>query len=266
MEYNAQELIDSLRDHIGEGLPKGFPSEVLDDEDFIFEAIGDNSWVIRYASKRLLQDRDFVSKAILKNPEVLVDGMNVPEFKEMGYHKDRMLVMDAVQGYGLALAAASDELRADRDIVMTALDESNPHKMVTAASPLRYASKELRLNPEVITFAVKNNAHAIECLLEESLNDRDLILSLVKVNPAIYDMLPSRYHNDRGMTLIAVKHDGVYLCAASDELKDDKEIVEIALRNHGSFDVRDLFEYYTSKRLQEDPELQSLVDDIFTGC
>ena len=260
-----QELIDSLRDHIGEGLPDGFPSEVLDDEGFIFEAIGDYSWLIKYASKRLLQDREFISKAILKNPQVLVDGMNVPEFKEMGYHNDRILVMDAVQGYGLALSVASDELKADRDIVMTALDESNPHKLVAASSPLRYASKELRLNPEVITFAVKNNTHAIECLLEESFKDRDFILSLVKVNPAIYEMLPSQYRNDKEITLIAVNYDGVYLCCASNELKDDKEVVEIALRNHGSFDVRDLFEYYTSKRLQEDPELQSLVDEIFGG-
>ena len=77
--------------------------------------------------------------------------------------------------------------------------------------------------------------------------------------------LPKRYLDDKDITLVAVSYDGIYLYRASDRLKDDKEVAMAALKNHGSFDVRDLLELYVSPRLQEDSEIQILVDSLLNN-
>ena len=243
-----------------------FASERFKDDDAVaFSAVKDNPYAIRFVSLRLIKDREFILKVLSANGRALLIGMDNPDFASMHYNEDPELVKAAVTNFGMALEVASDALKSDREIVIVALDESHNDPKSVSESPLRYVSKDLLHDKDIVRFAIKNCSNAIEYLPEELMNDRDFILLLVQINGAIYEFLPKRYLDDKEITLVAVSYDGIYLYRASDRLKDDKEVAMAALKNHGSFDVRDLLELYVSPRLQEDPEIQMLVDNLLNN-
>ena len=73
--------------------------------------------------------------------------------------------------YGYVLEHASAELKANREVVLTAV--------VQNGGALRHASDELKANREVVLVAVAQNGFALECASAELKVDRDVVLAAV---------------------------------------------------------------------------------------
>jgi len=82
--------------------------------------------------------------------------------------------MVAVTQAGYALQWASDELRADREVVMVA--------MTQAGYALQWASDELRADREVVMAAVAQNGAALLFASAELRADREVVMAAVAQN------------------------------------------------------------------------------------
>ena len=77
-------------------------------------------------------------------------------------------VLEAVKESGWDLKYAGEELRADKEVVMTAVKQNGYYA-------LEHASEELRGDREVVLAAVKNNGSALEYASEELKKDPEFM-------------------------------------------------------------------------------------------
>ena len=113
---------------------------------------------LKYASKRLRNDRDVVITAINENPLAL-------EYASNNLKNDKIIIWNVVESNGLLLHLASEELRNDKDIVLPAVKQNG--------LALKYASKifnksslkgyyhDLQFDMDIVIEAVKNNGHSL---------------------------------------------------------------------------------------------------------
>jgi len=114
---------------------------------------------------------------------------------------------------------------------------------------LKYASKELANDRDVILKAVKKNGYALKYASEDMQNDEDVVLAAVETTGCALHYASKDVPNYRDIVLAAVKQDGWALMLASEELRKDKEIVLAAVKQKG-----DALKY-ASKELQKDKEV-----------
>lgn len=100
--------------------------------------------------------------------------MNYSDMKNQIDWNDKKSVIEAVQN-GWTLDEASQELKADREVVLEAVR--------TDGRSLRSASKELRANREVVLEAVQHYGWSIEYASDELRADKELLLHSVKDDP-----------------------------------------------------------------------------------
>ena len=80
---------------------------------------------------------------------------------------DREIVMTAVSHHGIALEFAAEELKADREIVMTAVSEDG--------WALEFAAEELRGDREIVITAVSENGSALEFATKDLKEDERML-------------------------------------------------------------------------------------------
>ena len=112
---------------------------------------------------------------------------------------DRAVMVAAIEQSGLALAFASDELRADHDVVRGALEMDG--------YALQYVSDELKSDQNFVMVAVTENGLALEFASDGLKEQVDVVLA-------------------------AVKQDGLALEFASEGLKDKMDVVLAAVRQN----------------------------------
>jgi hypothetical protein len=165
---------------------------------------------------------------------------------------DREIVMVALQQGGsepdppyreVAFKYASDELKADREIVLAAVQRTH--------WALQYASEEFRADREIIMAAVQNNGRMLFYASDELKADREIVLAAVSTRGSVYELrkLSDELKADREIVLAAVQRTGWALQYASEELRADREIVMVAVQNDG----RSI--EYASEELKADPEI-----------
>jgi hypothetical protein len=185
----------------------------------------------------------------LRHGHSLIDGED--------FTKDKKVVLAAVTNNGLALEFADDSFKSDEDVVFTSSTSSNS----TMHNGLKYASPELRNNKNFIITILQVNGLLLEKVSEEFQNDKDVVLAAIKnnyfaFNYASYDLrndrdfiLPLVQRNgsrfllfasnnllsDRLFVLASVINNGKALLYVSDELRNDKELVFLAMNNYDIF-------------------------------
>ena len=85
---------------------------------------------------------------------------------------DREVVMAAVQNWGGALEYVSEELRSDREIVLAAV------QTYSSVSVLEYVSEELRADREIVMVAVQKDGRALQYASKELRANREVILAV----------------------------------------------------------------------------------------
>ena len=162
---------------------------------------------------------------------------------------DREVVLAAVQDSGRALHYASDELKADREIVLTAMNADQVDIRNALPSPLAYLSDEFKSDREIVLAALSTSSEAFEYVDDELKSDREIVLAAVQGPAPKFWGLPSplahadeKFRADREIALAALeqaatssKLDIDSLLALVDEsLKSDREFVLAVVQKNAS--------------------------------
>jgi hypothetical protein len=114
---------------------------------------------------------------------------------------------------------------------------------------LKYASKALRNDPQIVIEAVKQDGHALSYASVALRNDPQIVVEAVKQDGYALQFASAALRNDPQIVVEAVKQDGTALEFASEELKNDRQIVAEAVKQNG-FALE-----YASKALRNDPQI-----------
>eukprot|EP00747_Dinoflagellata_sp_TGD_P190238 gnl/TRDRNA2_/TRDRNA2_51645_c0_seq1.p1 gnl/TRDRNA2_/TRDRNA2_51645_c0~~gnl/TRDRNA2_/TRDRNA2_51645_c0_seq1.p1 ORF type:complete len:331 (+),score=56.86 gnl/TRDRNA2_/TRDRNA2_51645_c0_seq1:84-995(+) len=87
-----------------------------------------------------------------------------------------------------------------------------------------YASEELRADRDVVSAAVNQNGHALIDIAEHLKQDRDIVLAAVKQNGEALMYAAEDLTADREVVLAAVRQNGSALLDAADALQADPEV------------------------------------------
>ena len=176
------------------------------DKNLVITAVKHHGYALQYAPEQLQNDKDVVIAAIT-----------------------------AVDQYSNTLQYASEELRNDKDVVITAVGHNG--------NALQYASEELQNDKDVAMAALINSTEAFEYVSERLQSDKEFILHAIgqkdvdavddDLDSYISDNIPEKLKSEKDFVLQMVSVNGMALGCVSDELKVDKEVVTLAVKNNG---------------------------------
>ena len=194
--------------------------ELRGDRKIVMAAVSKHGNALEYATDELRADREIVMKAMSKYERAL-------RHASVELRGDRGIVMKAVSSEGTALEYASEELRGDRGIVMKAVSSQG--------TALEYATEELRADREIVMKAMSNDPNALEYASEEFRADRDTVMSAVSNNVTcsghFLEYATEELRADRDFVMKAVSERYDAFNHASEELRGDREIMEVVLRH-----------------------------------
>jgi len=149
-----------------------------------------------------------------------------PIYDENGNYPEREILLAAARQNGKAiLRSASDEVRADREIVLAAVRQS--------CWALEYASKDLRADREIVLAAVQQSGRALEYASKDLRADREIVLAALQQS-GWFRYASKDLRADRNIVLAAVQQHSRLLRYASEKLRADREIVLAAVQQDGS--------------------------------
>mmetsp|Transcript_33238 Transcript_33238/g.48833 ORF Transcript_33238/g.48833 Transcript_33238/m.48833 type:complete len:578 (-) Transcript_33238:870-2603(-) len=215
-------------------------SALLNDKEVVLASVSTNGLNLEHISPGLRADREVVSLAVISNWQAL-------QYCSEELRADFNIVKAAVEKDGRALQFGSMELRADREMVTAAVTKHG--------QALRYGSDQLKGDREIVKAAVKNDGLALKfCSSESQLNDDGEIVRLAVENcGGALEYVSERFQNDKQTVLTALRvsyggqeqtaSDSSYaFCSklrhASEELKADREVVLTAIRYCGGLSLR----------------------------
>ena len=162
---------------------------------------------LEYASEELRGDKEVLMAAENQTTYALKNAA----FKKATQHflddeviiNDRDIILAAVKNFGDALRYASKELRKDREIVLEAV--SKPH----SGDNLAYADEVLRGDRELVLIAVINGGSALQYASDDLKRDREVVLNAVTNNGSALQYASEDLRKDREVVLAAVQKDGL---------------------------------------------------------
>lgn len=116
--------------------------ENSDNREFMLSAIkNDSPWVIRYASDKLLADKELMLEAVNQDGQELY-------YANQALRDDKDVVLAAVTKKWLVLKFASFRLRGDKDVALAALNQNLDAKEFLTEKALSYSEVQDLLNPK----------------------------------------------------------------------------------------------------------------------
>jgi hypothetical protein len=129
---------------------------------------------------------------------------------------DRNIALVNVQSNGFALDRVSNKLRADREVVATAVKKNG--------LALFYAP-DIKADREIVLEAVKNTGQALEFASKELKEDKEIVLAAVLQDGHAFYHSENNIKADRYIVLAAVQKCEYALMDASSNMKNDFDIV-----------------------------------------
>ena len=197
------------------------------DQEFIFEIIENiGGWMLMHASEKLKTNRQFVIKAVELNGAAL-------EFAAENLKNDREVVLSAARSETMcscALMFASESLKSNSEFVIEVM-KSNKYGVKFA---LEYSSENIKADRKVVLEAVKLDPYAevLEFAAESLKADREVVLTAVKLDGRALRFADKSLKNDREVVLTAIKSEASAIEYASESLKADREVVLTAIKGN----------------------------------
>lgn len=212
-----------------EGIAFSFlPDKIKDSEIIVLMSIPMFGGAFQYISERLKKDEDFLVDAALVNIKIL-------KYIDKKFLKDENFIQRILDNLKRYILSSKKDIAKFFNVII--LDNENMIK-------------------EIIKKAGYENFKYASARLKES---RDYVLEIIPIVPKTYELIDSRFRDDKEVTLSAVRNDGMNLRLASWRLLEDKEIVIEAVKNN----PHSL--QFADDKLQDDEELLSYVtkDDSY---
>jgi hypothetical protein len=148
--------------------------------------------------------------------QLKVDGLALSA-ASLELKNNRSIVQQAVKENGLALQFASHELRSDKNIVLKAVRCSG--------GALEFASNDLRADSEVVLESVYDCGSALEFASEELRGDEAVVIAAIRNYGGALEFASEKLRGDRTIVLEAVRSCALSLEYASEPLKADRLII-----------------------------------------
>ena len=181
--------------------------------------------------------------------------------------KNKQEVLEEVKKDGSKLILASEELKNDFDVVMTAVknfswsiedagEKARDNKDIIKevlkknSTYIEYASDRLRDDDEIMGIALEKNHWNLRFASDRIKDNKDLVISLIKKCSGVVKYASPRLQNDIDIIKECIKEYGTSVFEyTNDEIRDNREIMLEAIKVTG-FNIQ-----YASDRLRNDEEL-----------
>ena len=214
-ELSEDELVNCLNlINNGESL-KNLPKKFSSNKEIVLHAITKTPRDLEFVSDSLQNDRDIIFTAVS-------NGIRLERIP-VKFRNDKEIVLIAIKKFPFNFQQASLELKEDPDVIITALN--NRISMGFIKSQLIF------VNNDVIFAALKNNPNFYRTLPEEKQNDVKIVMEAIKCGLSL-STINKKFCDDKKIMLVAVQTNGFNIDFASNELKNDPEIVFTALKQN----------------------------------
>ena len=190
--------------------------ELQDDKEIVLLAIKNeqkngipvpDTSILKYVSKRLQHDKEVVDAAMKSHKKA-----ELWAYPPQNEWADKTFVLKQVQNSGNNLEKASDELKADRDVVYTAIEQQP------------YALAYVR-NKELIIEILETKPQLCDKVYRTLRSDNDIRYAIFKAKDMIYE-------EKKEIALAKVRENGLALENVGEELQNDNDVVFAALKNN----------------------------------
>lgn len=176
-----------------------FPSVLKNNREFITKAVSKNGLVVHYFKNKffffknpLLSDTSIASLAVKNNC------MALRYFSDY-IKSNKEIVGEATYQNGYAFQWASDELKNDKDFILSFL-RSN-----LSTRSLYYLPKEFKDDRDIIEKAIEQDGWALQYASDRLKNDKEIANLAVERNPLVFEILPESLRKDKDIILNAVR-------------------------------------------------------------
>lgn len=197
-------------------------------------------------------------------------------------NSSKMEVMSAVKMNGMLIFKASNELQHDKDVIFAAINQNinvlykldhiyyDDKEVILAAikkdKDCFFAkdliSTRLLMDMDVCMALVKKNGLMLEYILIPFFDTRykKLASAAINENPYAFELLPSMYHDDYDLALLAVSKDGLLIKSVSPRLRNNKVIALTAVSVS-----RNALKYLDNLSLYSDDDIDDFLIDSEVG-
>ena len=208
-------------------------NEELVDASVLIEQLGKREIEYHSIDKEYKDNRNFNLKLVERNWWHF-------QYMDEKFRDDTDIALAAIKNHSLALAYVSDRLKADRNVVYAALLESYDGDVMEHADE-KFKSDEAF----VLEFLKKGKCSIYTYISSELQGKKEIALLAVQLstNGFVFRLIPEIFKSDRAFIMEALTPSefnpenlqGRLIEFIPDELKDDKELVKLALnRSNGS--------------------------------
>eukprot|EP01043_Picozoa_sp_COSAG02_P075530 COSAG02_NODE_15618_length_1155_cov_0.929924_1_plen_279_part_00 len=195
------------------------------DREVVNAAMNRSCWAFRWASDDLKADRELAMMAVSQKGCGALLGSVAKSLVGSAGSADTELVLTAV-GTSCDALDYVEELQNDRDLMLAAVRVNG--------DCIEHISPDLKADREVVAEAVSAPGYQLMYAADELQSDTDMIIGeLVGAGDKAYGVLGmvdrKLRESSREIIVAAVKEHGHCLKYASDELKDDEDVVLIAV-------------------------------------
>ncbi len=188
------------------------------DKEVVLAAVRQSGCELKNASEKLKDNIDVVLAAVCNDGESL-------QYASDRLKNNSKIVLAAVRQNVWALQHASERLKGDKVIVMAALQT----RCKIWETPFRFASAELRADRNVVLKAVQQSFHALEYANEILKNDKEIVLEAIRLSGPAFKNASDSLKDDRDFVLKVVRQSSAALEYVSPRLRKDKDIVLAAV-------------------------------------
>lgn len=240
----------SLNDNVRDWYMKAYPSDDYGsaiDADITFQDLVDHE-----GDTMQLLGRDSIihERTISKLVEIQTElDKENPEFK-----KEKDEVIENISYGAYDIADLSDDMLADKDVVMALLDEvdsrSNEYDKYNAFMKVFNAGIGALDDKDVALRYVTYRCDNLQDVSPELRDDKDVVLAAVKHDSQALKYASDRLKDDPEVVIAALRKTDCYgLLYASDRIKDNIEVVKMAMKKN------EIYIKFASERIQKNPEL-----------
>lgn len=229
------------------------PTSLRNDKQLIEEQLSNDPNALRYASRELRKDRQFIldmtekyqidipRAELIKDHQIAVnltrtDSVQLNNLPE-DLKNDREFVMNVVRLNGSQLQYASPEMRHDRELVLAAINSKNVEAHIDSrtdevaeVNPFCYASKELRDDYDLALTALQRHGNLGHCS-ERLRADPYLAEVAINVNPLALEYASKEIKDNPDFVKLAVEKEPQAIAFASDRLKNDISMTEFLIEH-----------------------------------
>ena len=198
---------------------KEFPEDLRDDLEIMLPAIKANACNFKHAGKGVTANKNALLAALEGSTFECHD---VIAHASKDLQDDEEAVSLAIKKFPMALEWASDRIKDNTDIVLSAMK----HHRKIFPSAVRWASARIRDDEEIMQWAINNSAETLQYASDRIKDNMDLLSPIIKKYPYVLKWVSYRIKDNDEIVRRAITDYPYAFQYASERLQRDSEMIK----------------------------------------